>query len=304
MIRNAVVLQTAIAPVIWGSTYLVTTELLPAGYPLTISLLRALPAGLLLLLAVRQLPTGIWWFKIILLGALNFSVFWWLLFIAAYRLPGGVAATVGAIQPLIVIFLARIFLGSPIRAMAIIAALAGMSGVAILILTPQSELDPIGLVAGLAGAVSMASGTVLSRRWQPSVSPLTFTAWQLTAGGILLLPFAIWLEPDFEKLNPSNYIGLAYLGLIGTALTYRFWFRGIAQLELSVVATLGFLSPLSAVVLGWWVLDQNLSEGQFIAVLIIFGSVWLGQRAGRLKRTPIVDQFHMTSNPNLKETAQ
>ena len=47
MARNTDVLLTAIAPAIWGSTYLVTTELLPQGYPLTVAMLRALPAGLL-----------------------------------------------------------------------------------------------------------------------------------------------------------------------------------------------------------------------------------------------------------------
>ena len=56
-------------------------------------MLRALPAGLLLLLFVRQLPQGVWWPRVFLLGALNFSVFWAMLFVAAYRLPGGVAAT-------------------------------------------------------------------------------------------------------------------------------------------------------------------------------------------------------------------
>ena len=42
------VLITAIAPAIWGSTYFVTTSFLPHGYPLTVAMLRALPAGLLL----------------------------------------------------------------------------------------------------------------------------------------------------------------------------------------------------------------------------------------------------------------
>ena len=191
MSRNTDLLFTAIAPAIWGSTYLVTTELLPQGHPWTVALLRALPAGLLLLLVVRQLPQGIWWFRVLILGALNFTIFWWLLFVAAYRLPGGVAATVGAIQPLIVILLARLLLGTAIRPLAVVAAIAGMTGVALLILTPKAALDPIGIAAGLGGAVSMAAGTVLTRRWQPPVSPLTFTAWQLTAGGLLLLPDAL-----------------------------------------------------------------------------------------------------------------
>lgn len=287
MTRNADLLLTAIAPAIWGSTYLVTTEFLPNGYPLTVAMLRALPAGLLLLLLVRQLPAGAWWFKVFVLGALNFSIFWWLLFVAAYRLPGGVAATVGALQPLIVIFLARMLLGSAIRALSVIAAIAGMGGVALLILTPQAALDPIGVMAGLAGAVSMAGGTVLSRRWQPPVSPLTFTAWQLTAGGILLLPAAIWLEPALPELTATNFLDFAYLGLIGAAFTYILWFRGIARFEPSVVAALGFLSPMTAVVLGWWVLGQALSLLQFFGMFFVLGSVFLSQRTGRSVLTAI-----------------
>lgn len=283
MSRNSDLLLTAIAPAIWGSTYIVTTEFLPAGYPLTVAMLRALPAGLLLLLLVRQLPQGIWWARVLVLGALNFSVFWWLLFVAAYRLPGGVAATVGAIQPLIVILLARALLGSPIRPLAIIAAVAGMAGVALLILTPNAALDPIGIAAGLAGAVSMAAGTVLSRRWQPPVTPLTFTAWQLTAGGLLLLPIALLQEPSLPSLTTANLLGLAWLGLVGAALTYILWFRGIAKLEPSVVSPLGFLSPMTAVILGWSVLGQSLSAAQILGMIVVLGSVWLSQRAQQAK---------------------
>jgi probable blue pigment (indigoidine) exporter len=277
--RNADLLFTAIAPAIWGSTYLVTTELLPQGYPWTVALLRALPAGLLLLLVVRQLPKGIWWFRVLLLGALNFSIFWWLLFVAAYRLPGGVAATVGAIQPLIVILLARLLLGTAIRPLAVVAAMAGMAGVALLILTPKAALDPIGVAAGLGGAVSMAAGTVLTRRWQPPVSPLTFTAWQLSAGGLLLLPVALALEPMIPIPTAANLLGFAWLGLIGAALTYILWFRGLSRLEPSVVAPLGFLSPMTAVILGWSVLGQSLGPAQISGMVIVLGSVWLSQRA-------------------------
>ncbi len=281
MARNADLLLTAIAPAIWGSTYLVTTEFLPDGYPLTVAMLRALPAGLLLLLLVRRLPSGIWWGRALVLGALNFSVFWWMLFVAAYRLPGGVAATVGAVQPLIVILLARALLGSPLRVLAVVAALAGMGGVALLVLTPEAALDPVGIAAGLAGAVSMAGGTVLSRRWQPPVSPLTFSAWQLTAGGLLLVPAVLWLEPALPPLTAANLLGFAYLGLIGAALTYILWFRGIARLEPSVVAPLGLLSPVTAVILGWGVLDQSLSPAQAVGMVVVLGSVWLGQRIQR-----------------------
>ena len=286
MARGTDLFLTGLAPAIWGSTYLVTTEFLPDGYPVTVAMLRALPAGLLLLLIVRRLPDRGWWGRVFLLGALNFSVFWALLFVAAYRLPGGVAATVGAVQPLIVIFLANALLGSPILALSILAAVSGMAGVALLVLTPEAALDPVGVAAGLGGALSMAAGTVLSRKWRPPVSLLTFTAWQLTAGGLLLLPLALWIEPPLPDLTLDNVLGLAYLGLIGAAFTYVLWFRGLGRIEPAAVSTLAFLSPVTALILGWSVLGQGLTALQAVGVLTVLGSVWLGQRAGRLPAMP------------------
>ncbi|AUT44593.1 EamA family transporter [Achromobacter sp. AONIH1] len=284
--RSSDLLLTSAAPAIWGSTYVVTTLMLPPGIPLTVAMLRALPAGLLLLLFVRQLPQGVWWPRVFLLGALNFSVFWAMLFVAAYRLPGGVAATLGAIQPLLVIALARLLLGAPVRGLAVLAAAAGLGGVALLVLTPKAALDPVGVVAGLASAASMALGTVLSRRWQPPVSALTFTSWQLTAGGILLAPAALLAEPALPAFSLLNVAGIAYLGLIGAALTYVLWFRGVARLEPAVVSSLGFLSPVTAVLLGWGVLGQSLSAAQLVGMAVVVASVWLSQRAQRMAPAP------------------
>jgi probable blue pigment (indigoidine) exporter len=271
-------LLTAAAPAVWGSTYLVTTELLPGLHPLAIALLRALPAGLLLLVLVRQLPQGVWWGRVFLLGVLNFSLFWFLLFVSAYRLPGGVAATVGAVQPLIVLFLGRLFLGSAVHPLAIVAGVAGVAGIALLTVSPEAALDPLGLAAGLGGAVSMAFGTVLTRRWQPPVSLLTFTAWQLTAGGLVLLPVAAWADPGMLDLTATNLLGLAWLGLVGAAATYVLWFRGIARLGPATVAPLGLLSPVTAVILGWAVLGQALGPWQLLGMAIVVVSVWFGQR--------------------------
>ncbi|WP_179864738.1 MULTISPECIES: EamA family transporter [Sinorhizobium] len=284
MKQNLDLAFTAIAPAIWGSTYLVTTEFLPAGYPLTVAMLRALPAGLLLLLVVRQIPKGIWWPRSFLLGALNFSFFWAMLFVSAYRLPGGVAATVGAIQPLIVVMLSRVVLGSPVKALSVIAGIAGIAGVALLVLTPGAALDPLGVAAGLAGAVSMAFGTVLSRHWAPPVSPLTFTAWQLAAGGLLLVPVALFFEPSLPPLTASHLMGFAYLGLIGAAFTYLLWFRGLSRLEPSQVSPLGFLSPVVAILLGWGVLGQQVTAVQAIGIAVVFASVWMSQQAQMARR--------------------
>ena len=107
---------TALAPAAWGLTYLATTEFLPPGRPLLAGAVRALPAGLLLAATARQRPVGTWWLKAAALGVLNIGGFFALLFVAAYRLPGGVAATLGAVQPLVAAGLATALLRERIPA--------------------------------------------------------------------------------------------------------------------------------------------------------------------------------------------
>jgi probable blue pigment (indigoidine) exporter len=154
-----------------------------------------------------------------------------------------------------------------------------MAGVSLLVLTPKAALDPVGVTAGLAGAVSMAFGTVLTRHWQPPVSSLTFTSWQLTAGGILLVPVAIFLEPALPVPTTGNILGIAYLGLVGAAFTYLLWFRGLSRIEPSAAASLGFLSPVVATLLGWLALGQSLTPTQLSGFAMVLVSVWLSQRS-------------------------
>jgi probable blue pigment (indigoidine) exporter len=97
---------TAIAPVVWGTTYVVTTQFLPGGHSLFAALMRSLPAGIIALILSGSLPRGSWWWKALVLGTLNIGAFFPLLFLTAQRLPGGVAATLGATQPIIVAGLA------------------------------------------------------------------------------------------------------------------------------------------------------------------------------------------------------
>nr|QWP89373.1 hypothetical protein IHCLGBEB_00176 [Escherichia coli] len=75
---------------------------------------------------------------------------WSLLFISVYRLPGGVAATVGAVQPLMVVFISPLWLGSPMTIDGGPGAICGTVGVA-LVLTPNAALDPVGVATGGGG---------------------------------------------------------------------------------------------------------------------------------------------------------
>jgi probable blue pigment (indigoidine) exporter len=282
VLRN--LLLTALAPALWGTTYLVTTEFLPPDRPLLAAALRALPPGLLLVALTRKLPTGSWWWRSLVLGSLNIGLFLALLFVAAYRLPGGVAATVGALQPLLVAGLAAGLLGERLTTRTVVAGAAGVAGVSLLVLRGNAVLDAIGVAAAIGGAVAMAFGVVLAKRWTSPASSLATTGWQLVAGGLLLTPVALVVEGPPPAMTGTNVAGYAYLSIIGAAFAYAVWFRGIGLLSPTKVTFLGLLSPLVATALGWLALDQTLTPAQALGAVIVLAALVAAQlKPTRLK---------------------
>ena len=276
--RTTTLAVTALAPMTWGTTYLVTTELLPHDRPLLVGTLRALPAGVLLLAVTRRLPTGAWWWRAGVLGVLNIGAFFALLFVAAGRLAGGVAATLGAVQPLIGAVLAAAVLGERLHRRSVVAGVLGVAGVSMIVLQPGARLDAVGVAAGLAGAACMATGVTLTKRWRPDVPLLAFTAWQLLVGGAVLAVAALVVEGPPPALSGTNVAGFAWLSVVGTAGAYSLWFRGIGRLPVADVTLLGLLSPLVAVVAGGLVLGQRLGSLQVAGIVVVLAALRLGQR--------------------------
>lgn len=268
---------TALAPAVWGTTYLVTTEFLPAGQPLWSAAIRALPAGLLLLAITRTLPRGGWWWRAGVLGTLNIGAFLTLLFVAAYRLPGGLAATVIATQPLLVAGLAWVLLAERPTRWRLGWGITGVLGVAMMVLREQVHLDLLGIGAAVAAAIVMATGIVLTRRWSRPVGVWAFTGWQLTAGGLVITVLAALTENPPSSLDLAALAGYAWLAIPGALLAYGFWFRGIGRLPVTAVSFLGLLSPVVATGLGWLVLGQSLTLIQTLGFLVALVSILTAQ---------------------------
>ncbi|MFI6954687.1 EamA family transporter [Nocardia sp. NPDC050408] len=270
---------TALAPLAWGTTYVVTTELLPQGHPLFAGLLRALPAGLIALAVTRTVPRGAWWRKAAVLGVLNIGLFFPLLFVAAERLPGGVAATLAAAQPLIVAILAVTVLHESPSAWRIGWGAMGVGGVGLVVIGPNAALDVLGIAAGLGCAATMALGVTLTKRWgRPAeVSPTAFAGWQLTAGGLFLVPVTLLFEGAPPAIDPPAVLGYLWLGLIGGLIAYILWLRGITALPVNSVSILSLFSPLVAAVLGAVLLGQTLGPIQLIGFGLSLAAIVAGQ---------------------------
>lgn len=280
----------AVAPVVWGTTYLTTSTWLPPDRPLFAATVRALPAGLLLLAVLRRLPSGIWWWRAAVLGLTNIGVFFPLLFLGAYRLPGGLASTVQAISPLVVMTLAWFVLGESAGRRRVAAGVVGAAGVGLLVLDAGARLDPLGLAGSVGSVASSALGFVLVKRWAAPVGMLTLVAWQLVAGGLVLLPVALLVEGAPPAIDVPAAVAFVWLAGVGTVLAYVCWFAAIDRLGAGAVSLVGLLNPLTGTLLGVAVAGEAFGAPQALGGLLVVTGVLAGQRgllapvAARLRR--------------------
>ena len=122
-----------------------------------------------------------------------------------------------------------------------------------------TKLDAIGVAAALGAAAVMAAGIVLSKRWP---SPRRCGDHGLAARSREAWSRRRSRSPSRGRpatLTAGNLAGYAYLAIVGAALAYALWFRGIRALSPANVTFLALLSPVVAAALGWIALGQHLT---------------------------------------------
>jgi probable blue pigment (indigoidine) exporter len=271
---------TLLAPISWGTSYVTITELLPDGRPLLVATMRVVPSGLVLLaagaLASRWRPRGAEWWRTATLAAFNFGIFFPLLVVAVYRLPGGVAAAVGGLQPLLVAALSWLLGDRRPRALDLAVGCAAALGVGLVVVRPGAGLDPVGVLAAVGANVSFAMGVVLTKRARAPANRVAATGWQLLMGGVVLVPLTAVIEGAPPEMTVRNVAGFAYLGLAGTALAFLLWFNGIRRLPAAAPPLLGLAAPVTGAVLGWVILGQSLSPLQLTGFAITLAAIAYG----------------------------
>lgn len=278
---------TALVPAVWGTTYYVSTQFLPPDHPWFAALMRPLPAGLIALAISRTLPRGAWWWKSLVLGSSNIG-FFPLLFIAAGALPGGVAAPLGAGQPVFVAILAFFVLGEKTSGWRAAWTVLSILGVAMVVLGPAAAFSATGIAAGIAMAASMSSGVVLTKRWgiPAGVSPVALAGWQLTAGGLVLLVPALLIEGAPSHIDAPALGGYLWLGVVGTLVAYSVWFNNLQYLPVTATALLGVISPLVAALVGVVLNGESLNAIQVSGFILAL----LAMVAGQLSPQPLTSR--------------
>jgi probable blue pigment (indigoidine) exporter len=271
-------LVTAIAPIAWGTNYFVTHEYLPTGYPLYGAVFRALPAGLLLLALARRLPRGVWWWRSLLLGVCNMGAFFALIYLASQLLPVSLASTIMSASPLTMALFAWALLAERPTVPVLAGAAAGIAGVCLLLGTGATAVNLRGVAASVAALTMSSCGYVLAKKWGRADGPIATTSWQLIAGGLVVIPFAVLFEGAPPHLDLPAIGGFVYVGLVATALAFTAWFMGLRHLSAATVGLIGLLNPVTGVLLGVLVSGEVLTVQQVLGLALVLGGITLSRR--------------------------
>lgn len=264
---------TAVAPIAWGATYVVTRHLLPADAPLWGAALRALPAGLLLWALARRRPRGSWWWKAPVLGLLNFGAFFVLVYLAAQLLPSSIASSVMALSPLTLAGLAWPLLGQRPTLRWAAGTLLGVMGVVLVVGWSTGVVPALGVVISATALLVFSLGGILATRWSDEVPLLATTSWQLIAGGLALTVAAVAVEGAPPRVDAAGIAAYAGIAVVATALAFVCYFTGLRHLPAGTVGLIGLLNPVTGVLLGVMVGGESLAVAQIAGILLVLAAI-------------------------------
>ncbi|HEV2092315.1 MAG TPA: DMT family transporter [Rubrobacter sp.] len=220
------------------------------------------------------------------LGAFNVVLFIGAQTFAVLYLPSGTAAVLIYLQPILVGVLAWTVLGEPLTATKIVGLLLGFAGIVAVssggLLDAAGEVTLVGVVSGVASALSWALGTVGFKKYEARISTLWAIALPFLAGGAALTVFGLFLEPvsGISWTGPL-YSSVLYSAFVGTGLAWMLFFGLVRAGEASRVAAFIFVVPLAAVVIGAVLLGEALGPSLLAGAALIVSGIYLVNRRPR-----------------------
>ncbi|CAA9483242.1 MAG: Permease of the drug/metabolite transporter (DMT) superfamily [uncultured Rubrobacteraceae bacterium] len=288
--RRFGVLAFAVLVLAWSSSFSVVKVGLDYAPPVLFAGGRTLLSGV-----IMSAVALVWggspnlrrdWRVFAFLGMFNVVLFIGAQTFAVLYLPSGTAAVLIYLQPILVGVLAWTVLGEPLTATKVVGLLLGFAGIVAVssggLLDAAGEVTLVGVVSGVASALSWAIGTVGFKRYEARISTLWAIALPFLAGGAALTVLGLFLEP----LSGVSWSGplvssVLYSAFVGTGLAWMLFFGLVRAGEASRVASFIFVVPLAAVFIGAVVLDEALGPSLLAGAALIVSGIYLVNRTPR-----------------------
>jgi len=283
---NIIVIQMVLVSVIWGGTFIAGRVIQPEISPLLSATLRFLFASLSLILVLFFGRIG-WrrisvkqFCQIIVLGASGVFIYQILFFYGLQIIPASRAALLVAINPAMIALISFILWKEKISIKKGIGISLCVIGAVILLSDKAPNTDDFvinkGDLAILGCVISWGIYTVAGENVIQEIGALHTVTYAVLFGTVLLILTSVYTqEMNFgalSLLSAGDLISLSYLGILGSAIAYVWYYQGVSQLGAAGAGAFIALNPLSAVIVGTLFLNEKMSSMIILGgVLIILG---------------------------------
>ncbi len=295
--NTKLILAIITVAIVWGTTFLTTkiaVETIPAWF--VASLRQSLAALILLpILLFRKELQWIGWknFKIqitlaslMLIGANGLTT------LAQETLNSSLSSLLTALSPVMIYIISLIIGVQKYQFKSLVGIFLGLLGVGIIFSDGLEDLaNPQylkGIIILFTGITSWSLGTVYTKKIKPeSNSILLNLFYQFSFAGLVQMgiAFAKVPNPNFENWSLNGILGIAYLGIFGSVITFFSYHYILTKLLPTQASMLSYVNTIIAIFLGWLMLDETISA-QFIlsTMLIISGVFIMNYKKGMFKR--------------------
>ncbi len=283
-----IVLGYILICLIWGSTWLAIRLGLDSLTPLISAGLRFILASTLIFLIISfnkiKLHLDAKSISIyIFLSFFSFVIPFGLVYWAEQFVPSGLTSVIFGMFPFSVFIFSWILLkGESADLYKLISILLGFIGI-VIIFSDSLQIDienhTLGLAAVLLSAIIQGSSAVVLKKWGGYLNPFSINAIPLVIAGITLILLSFLFENTLTwQFSGKAILSIIYLAVVGTIIAFTVYYWLLQQINAVILALSSFITPIIALVLGWLILDEKLSQevlvgSLFVLIGILFGNL-------------------------------
>lgn len=264
--------------VLWGATFFFTSVALRELPPLTLVFLRLSIATLILLpvlwLNKVRLPSGIaGWQPFAVMALLNNVIPFSLIVMAQTHIPSGMASVLNATTPVFTVLVAAAFGDERLILRRVVGVVLGLAGVVVLrgFAFEVDRNQTVGILLSLGATVSFGFSALWATRRLTGKQPVATATFQLMSASVMMLCLAVIVDRPWQLAMPGAVTWLAILGLasLSTSLAFIVFFQIVIRSGASTVMLVTLLVPVSAILLGYFVLGEHIAPCEIAGALII-----------------------------------
>ena len=276
----------------WTGNYIAGKIALHAFPPVLLYGMRISMAGILILPAywwqgwrrterlwtLRDVP------QLVVLGLFGVALNQFLFVVGLSRTSVAHSSIFANLTPILVLLLASVRGLERLTGLKLVGVMVALTGVVLLRTLdagPQGEATLAGDFITFCGAMAFSIFTVLGKPATKRYGTITVNTFAYAGGALLMSPVTLWQSAgfDFRAVPLSAWAAVFYMALVPSVICYLIYFYALAYMEASRLAAFSYLQPLLATVFGIFILNEHVTLALVVSGLVIFGGVYLTERA-------------------------